>query len=123
MKIINQTRGVVLAENVRVTKTAKERMRGLLGRDGLDPGEALYISPCTSIHSFFMRFVFDAAFVARDGSVLHVISRMKKWRISKIVPRAAGVLELAEGVLENTGTIKGDILVFDHGIKTESSVA
>jgi len=112
LKIVNQTRDRLLADKARVTRTVKERMRGLLGRNGLDAGEALYISPCTSIHSFFMRFVFDAVFVGRDGTVLHMISRMKKWRMSKIVPQAAGVVELAEGVLEETGTRKGDILVF-----------
>lgn len=119
MKIVNQTRGKVLAEKARVTRSARERMRGLLGRDGLDPGEGLYISPCTSIHSFFMRFVFDAVFVGKDGTVLHIISRMKKWRASRIVSRAAGVLELPEGVLEKTATVKGDVLVFEHDMNPQ----
>jgi len=113
MKIVNRTRDVELADRAWVAMTARARMKGLLGRDGLEPGQALYISPCTSIHSFFMRFVFDAVFIAADGTALHLIPRMKKWRMSKLVPRAAGVIELPAGVLERTGTKKGDKIVFD----------
>jgi uncharacterized membrane protein (UPF0127 family) len=42
--------------------------------------------------------------------VLHVIRAMKPWRISKIVPGAAGVVELPAGVLE--GTLVGDQIEF-----------
>ncbi|MBW2700015.1 MAG: DUF192 domain-containing protein [Deltaproteobacteria bacterium] len=87
-------------------------MKGLLGRDGLDDGEALYITPCTSIHSFFMRFVFDAVFLDKQNRVLHCIHRMKPWRLSRLVPSAAGVLELPAGKLEATGTRVGDVLEF-----------
>jgi len=113
MRIVNRTRKIELADRARVAQTARARMKGLLGRDGLEPGEALYISPCTSIHSFFMRFVFDAVFIAADGTALHLIPRMKKWRMSRIVPRAAGVIELPAGILERTGTERGDKIVFE----------
>jgi len=85
-------------------------MKGLLGRDGMEAGEGLYIRPCSSIHSFFMKFLFDAAFVDGDGKVLHVIRAMKPWRISRIVVGAVGVVELPAGVLE--GTVVGDRLEF-----------
>lgn len=114
MKITNRSRQRELADRAWVARTARERMKGLLGRNGLEPGQALYISPCTSIHSFFMRFVFDAVFIASDGTALHLIPRMKKWRMSRIVPRAAGVIELPAGVLEESGTVKGDKIVFDQ---------
>jgi uncharacterized membrane protein (UPF0127 family) len=113
MRIVNTTRQTVLAERAWATETAGQRMKGLLGRDGLEPGQALYISPCTSIHSFFMRFVFDAAFIARSGEVLHLIHRMRPWRMSKIVPSAAGVIELPAGVLEQTGTARADQIRFE----------
>ncbi len=112
LRVINTSRGSVLAERAELAASARQRMRGLLGRDGLEPGGGLYISPCTSIHSFGMRFVFDAVFVDRGGRVLHLISRMKKWRLSRIVPRAAGVLELPAGTLERSATEKGDRLAF-----------
>jgi uncharacterized protein len=116
MQIKNETRGATLADKAREARSTSERMKGLLGRDGLEEGEGLYITPCTSIHSFFMRFVFDAIFVDKEGFVLHLIPRMKKWRMSKWLPRAAGVIELPEGVIEQSGTRKGDRIVIESSV-------
>jgi len=113
LRVLNQTRGQVLAERAWEALSAGARMKGLLGRDGLAAGEGLYIRPCTSIHSCFMRFVFDAVFVGQDGRVLHAVRRMRPWRLSRIVLAAEGVLELPAGVLEATGTEPGDQLVFE----------
>lgn len=110
MRIVNTTRNRVLAEKAGEARSFGSRLKGLLGREGLGKGEGLYIRPCNSIHSFFMKFLFDAAFVDGEGKVLHVIRAMNPWRISKIVPGAAGVLELPVGVLE--GTEVGDKLEF-----------
>ncbi len=112
MLIRNRSQNTVLAGKAEKTLSARERMKGLLGRDGLGDDEGLYITPCTSIHSFFMRFVFDAAFLDKQNRVLHCIHRMKPWRLSKLVPSAAGVLELPAGKLDATGTRVGDILEF-----------
>ncbi|HUU02792.1 MAG TPA: DUF192 domain-containing protein [Myxococcota bacterium] len=113
MRIKNQTKDKLLADKAGKARSTGDRMKGLLGRDGLEEGEGLYITPCTSIHSFFMRFVFDAIFVDKNGIVLHLIPRMKKWRMSKWVPRAAGVIELPAGTIEASGTQKGDRVVME----------
>jgi len=123
MRVVNLTRNRVLAERAWEALSLRERMKGLLGRAGLEPGQGLYIAPCTSIHSFFMRFVFDAVFVSTDGTVLHTIRRMKRWRLSKLVARAAGVLELPAGVIEATGTQRGDRLSFERTATEPSSAA
>ena len=114
MRIVNTTRDTILAERAWRAVTLRERMKGLLGKDKLEEGRALLISPCTSIHSFFMRFRFDAAFVDPDGVVLHMIHSMKKWRMSKWVARARGVIEFPAGVLERSGTQRGDKLKFEE---------
>ena len=114
MRIHNVTRDQTLATQAWEAVTRAQRRKGLLGRGSLDQGEALFIRPCVGIHSFFMRFVIDVAFVDREGVVLHLIRRMKPWRISRIVFGAAGVLELPAGVLEATGTQVGDRLRFDR---------
>ncbi|MBW1806815.1 MAG: DUF192 domain-containing protein [Deltaproteobacteria bacterium] len=114
MRIINLTRDSLLADKAWEAKTIRARMKGLLGRDKLEEGQGLLIRPCTSIHSFFMRFVFDAAFIDKAGRVLHVIHSMKKWRMSKYVARADGVVELPAGVLKDSQTSVGDSLEFDE---------
>jgi uncharacterized membrane protein (UPF0127 family) len=108
LRATNLDRNTVLAERVVLAEHWGARLRGLLGRDGLAEGEALLIRPCTSIHSCFMRFVFDAVFLDAEGRVRHLVSRMKPWRFSRVVLDAAGVLELPAGVIEKTGTRIGD---------------
>src|SRR5437667_363339 len=45
-------------------------MRGLLGRDRLEPGEGLLLRPASAVHTFFMRFPIDAVFLDRGLVVL-----------------------------------------------------
>jgi len=107
----NQTRATVLSDRTRIADTALSRMVGLLATRRLEEGEGLWISPCTSIHTAFMRFTIDALFLDRAGTVLRAVERMRPWRLTSIIWRAAGVLELPEGRISATGTCPGDVLV------------
>ena len=104
--------GRIVASRVERTKTSAQRRRGLLGRSGLDPEEGIYLAPCEWIHTFFMRFPIDVAFLGRDGRVLALHHSLKPNRLSKIVLRAQGVLELSAGRLRATGTDVGDVIQF-----------
>ncbi|HEX4140859.1 MAG TPA: DUF192 domain-containing protein [Candidatus Methylacidiphilales bacterium] len=105
---INVTRGTSLAHCARVADTASARMIGLLHDTMLAEGDGLWIVPCNSIHSFWMKFVFDAVFLDKKLRVVHLVREMKPWRISKIVLRAHSVLELPAGLITRTQTEIGD---------------
>jgi uncharacterized membrane protein (UPF0127 family) len=111
--IRNETRGTVLATRETWALGAAERLRGLLDRGGLGDGEALVISPCTSVHMFGMKFAVDVIFVARDGTVVRAIPALKPWRATWIWWRARHCVEMPVGVLAATGTRAGDRLVFE----------
>ena len=64
--------GTVLCERCVVADNMVRRMRGLLGRRELPRGEGILLWPASSIHSWFMRFSFDAVFVDRDFTVLRI---------------------------------------------------
>jgi uncharacterized protein len=106
--IRNLTRDTILATRAEEARGLWRRGWGLLGRGGLAPGEGLIIAPCRSIHSWFMRFRFDALFFTPDGTVCHTIEAMPAWRFSRFVHRARGVIELPAGTLAATGTRGGD---------------
>ncbi len=111
--IRNVTRDTVLATDETWAVEAADRMRGLLDRDGLDPGEALVISPCNSVHMFGMTFGLDVVFVAKDGTVVRAIENLKPWRFTRIHLRAKHTIELPVGVVAATGTVKGDQIAWD----------
>ena len=52
----NTNTGVVVADKVTVASTHAARAVGLLGRTGLDAGEALWIVPSRGVHTWGMRF-------------------------------------------------------------------
>jgi len=108
MNAWNATRDRVLADHARVARSMWTRGRGLLGTRSLPPGDGLLIEPCNSIHSFFMQYPFDAIFLDRRGTAVHLIRSMKPWRFSRLVLSAHSVLELPAGTIQATGTELGD---------------
>lgn len=108
-RVLKASGKVVLGE-CGITENAWERMCGLLPRTELALEEGLWIAPCTSIHTFFMRFSIDAAFLDRQGRVIALYDSLKPWRLSGIHFRAAGVLEARAGAFLAAGVQKGEVL-------------
>ncbi|MEJ2719528.1 MAG: DUF192 domain-containing protein [bacterium] len=107
---VNVTKGVEIASRVTWAGTSEARRRGLLGKNRIETDEGMYIVPTQWIHMFGMRFPIDVAFLAEDGTVLFVHHKLKPNRLSRLVWRAAGALELAPGALEKTDTTVGDVI-------------
>ena len=89
-----------------VAETPLARMRGLLGRRGLESGEGLLLRPAPSVHTFFMRFAIDVVFLARDGEVMKVVPSLRPWRTAA-ARRAKAVLELPAGEADRRGIHPG----------------
>jgi uncharacterized protein len=100
----NLDTGAIVASHVAVADTRATRAVGLLTRDGLNPGEALWIVPSRGVHTCWMRFTIDVVALDDKGVVVDRVSRLKPWRIRLPRRGTAGVLELPEGQLEATGT-------------------
>jgi len=113
MIVWNFTRGRIIGDGVRVADRFFPRLKGLLRTDGLSEGEGLWIRPCGSIHSFGMRFEFDALFLGPGGKVVGRYERFRRNRISRVFWNARGVLELPAGTIERTGTEVGDEIRFE----------
>ena len=108
-KLIHAPSGRVLASDLEVARTTPERMRGLLGRRGLRPGEGMLIERCSNIHTFFMRFPIDAIFVDHDWVVRKVARAVPPWRMVW-APGACHVIELPSGAAEKIPVAPGDAI-------------
>ena len=111
MILRNPRTGAVLADRLQRASSPLARLRGLLGRASLGDGEGLLIEPCNAIHTFFMRFTIDAAFLSPDLRVLRAIAGLRPWRATRFHRGAAMVVELPRGTLQRTGTREGDVLL------------
>ena len=111
MRAVNVTREAVLATDLRSARRFHQRLRGLLGRDRLPAGEGLWIEPCGSVHTWFMRFPLDVLFIDRSGEVVAVHPGLRPFSATRIHRRARAALELPAGTLAATGTLPGDRVV------------
>ena len=105
----NTRSGCVVADRLLTAFDSASRRKGLLGRHALPQKSALLIAPCNAIHTFFMRFPIDVAFVAKDGRVVQVRPTLSAWRIAMAL-RAYAVIELPAGALASSDTVPGDVL-------------
>ena len=110
--IRNQTRGTVLGDAVDLADTSAKRRTGLLKHEKLEPGEGLWIVPCESVHTFFMKFPIDLLYLDRRHKVRKARSAVRPWRLSACL-LAHSVLELPAGTVAQSGTQAGDELVID----------
>ena len=95
-----------------VATSFRARSRGLLGRDGVEG--ALLLRPASSIHTFRMRFAIDVAFVDRDLVVLRTMT-VPPGRVTRVVPRAKGVVEAEAGAFAGWGVVAGSHLGIGEG--------
>lgn len=103
--LVDQTGNVVCAR-CRIADNPWIRLRGLLGRSGLDEDEGLLITPSNSIHMMFMRFAIDAVFLDREMVVVRLVEDLKPWRMAT-KRGARAVLELPAGAAARVGITDG----------------
>jgi uncharacterized membrane protein (UPF0127 family) len=105
--------GAVVCERCEIPESSFGRARGLLGRDGLEPGGGMLIDRAGSVHMFFMRFAIDVVFLARDRTVVRVKHGLAPWRVAG-ARGAVASLELPAGAASEAGVAEGDVLVFEN---------
>ncbi|WP_432160343.1 DUF192 domain-containing protein [Streptomyces sp. NRRL F-5630] len=87
-----------------VARAARERGRGLLGRDAVQG--ALLLSPASAVHTLGMRFAIDVAFLDREWRVRSVRT-MRPGRLGLPRPWARHVLEAEAGAMAGWGLSPG----------------
>jgi uncharacterized protein len=91
---------------VRVARRFVSRALGLLVGEPLGESEALLIAPCSSIHTFGMRYPIDVVFVDRDARIVRVFDRVGAARI-RFAFGARAVVELRSGAAARHGLAPG----------------
>ena len=111
LKISNLTRQTILAENAEVARTSAARQKGLLGRTSLPEGGGLWIIPCESVHTFFMKFPIDLVYINRKNIVKKVRRNVGPWKLSACLS-AHSIIELPVGAIDRSQTGPGDKIEF-----------
>ncbi len=110
--IRNARTGMVIARRIMMADNYWLRLRGLVGRPVLQPGEAMWITPCQQVHTQFMKVPLDLIFIDKHLVVKHVISGIKPWRFSPWVKEAHAVIEMTASDVLSVQV--GDLLVLEN---------
>lgn len=110
-RVVNQTKGTVVAERVGHARSFWRRFRGLMLQSSLEADAGLFIEPSNSIHTAFMRFPIDVVFVDKGHKVVKVAT-VKPWRAS--LSKGHSVLELPAGRAGQSNVEAGDVLTFEQ---------
>jgi uncharacterized protein len=108
MKLLNYTRGCLVAERLNVAGNFFSRLKGLLGRKSFERGEALLIPKCKGIHTIGMKFAIDVIFLDKDFRVLRAFGRIPPNKTGPVEMDASSVVELPAGTLNLLGISVGD---------------
>ncbi|WP_066055600.1 DUF192 domain-containing protein [Robertmurraya korlensis] len=110
--IINLTKQLVISTKYTIANTFISRFMGLIGRDSLSDGEALILQPCTSIHTYFMKFPIDCIFLDKNNYVIYIVYHLKPWKLSPILLNARTVIELPSHIHLKDQIDIGDKIVY-----------
>lgn len=111
--INNLTRKTIISSQVEIAQNSCERMKGLLGRNGLPSGASLVITRCQSIHMFFMKFPIDVIFCDHQDKVVGLCKNIKPFELSPIFFKASYAIELSTGSITASQTQLGDQVQLD----------
>jgi uncharacterized protein len=108
MPALKKADGTVVCARCDIATTSLKRMKGLLGRSGLNADEGLLFPGTGSVHMFFMRFPIDVVFCDADLQVVDVVRDLRPWRVAGR-RGAKNAIELSAGAAQ--GIVAGDRLV------------
>jgi uncharacterized membrane protein (UPF0127 family) len=113
LRLVHPASETVLAERLEKPRTFVGRGLGLMFRRSLPAGTAMWIVPCSGIHTFFMRFPIDVVFLDRRQRVVRIYPSLRRRRLVPLVLGAHSVVELAAGTLGDLALSKGDQLAIE----------
>ncbi len=92
--------------------TVTSRLFGLLGRRALAADEALWLTPCNSVHTLGMSYPIDVVFIDATSRVVATRSALGPRRLTG-ARRARSVLELPARSAERLGIVPGAQLTLE----------
>jgi uncharacterized protein len=112
VRVVNRTRGQVLAEQAELANNSWTRFWGLMGRAGLPDNGGLVLDPGGGIHTCFMRFPIDVLHVDKRDRVTHVLRAIRPWRFGPLFVGGRRAIELPPGTAASTQP--GDEVVVEY---------
>lgn len=113
--LVHGRSGVVLARRVSYADTFGKRLRGLMFvREFPADCDALILTPCNAVHTFFMRFSIDVLFTDQHFTVVRILTGQSPGKLCPPVKGAKHVIEMPAGQAVACGVEEGDQLILEY---------
>lgn len=112
MKLLNPQTDQIIAEEVKVAYSFWARFKGLMLTKSMPGHLALHISPCPSIHTFFMRYPIDVLYLNKKKEIVGMEEGLVPGKIGKRFSKAESVIELPAGRIKDTSMTVGQTVAF-----------
>jgi uncharacterized protein len=106
--VFNKTNESFLGLKVTCASTSLARVKGLVGKLRISPGEGLWMVPSRGIHTVGVLFPVDVIYLDPGNRVVHMVEHMRPFRLGPIRLNAASVLELPVHTIYASQTRVGD---------------
>lgn len=110
MKIYNQTKGKLIANNAKKPSNFLAEAAGLIG---VKKAYSLILKTRFGIHTFGVRFPIDVLILDDSGKVVGIKENLKPLRFFIWDPKYDTVVEMPAGTIRKTKTSAGDKLKID----------
>lgn len=108
---------VILFTKARYAGNPWLKMKGLLGKQSMDPEEALIFPKAPSLHTIGMKFSIDIAFLDSAKRVLTCFEKVKPYRILPYI-RSSYTVEMPEDAVQRKSIQPGDQLLWEESGQT-----
>ncbi|WP_240473332.1 DUF192 domain-containing protein [Salsuginibacillus kocurii] len=112
----------MVAWKVEEAYTFRKRLKGLMFTKQLPERSALHISPCPSIHTFFMNYAIDVLYLNDQNEIVGAEEHLRPGKIGQRVSGARSVIELPAGTINSLSLETGQSLAFVSEINQSSEI-
>jgi uncharacterized protein len=112
MKLINVSTNQVIAENVYAAYRFWQRFKGLMLTSSMPDHTALHLVPCSSIHTFFMKYRIDILYLNKKNVIVGIEEKLKPGKLGKSFRNVSSVIELPAGKVGSTSVRVGQVVAF-----------
>lgn len=98
--LVNKTKDLIVARKVYLAFKFWPKLKGLQFKKDIPPDFAYVLLNCSGIHTCFMRFNLDVAFVNRNWKVIYICKDLQPFRFTRNVKDAHAVIEMKAGNLK-----------------------
>ena len=99
-KLINAETGETILAELELARSFWSRFVGFMFRKSLPLGCGIWIEPCKSIHTMWMRISIDVHFLDGNNSVIGVSKNVRPWRVVLAPADTMSVLEIQSRTIE-----------------------